>query len=1283
MGQQIEINVHNSLNTNTISEDIRTFTDNAAPSLQNTGIERDGGVTNIYETIETYGTAGDHFITEDGNVLQSVVSGDTRLISVDNRQIGITSAYGIQSRVQIPGVDDACISSTGTYLTAAIKGSAIEVNEYSAVQVLLNTRTTTFSDLSTVAPFITSISIVRYNGIKFADSLEFALRMGNQVLLIKESTPTQTIMKAINQMDLLGGVGPINSICVWSGCLVVGGYLGRVSSYDGKAWKFYDGSGSGTGPYSDGTPTGGVAIISMTNFISAVENVEYLVVASINYIASYTQQIGWNAYNKAGTGLWDNNTVVASTISTILFIPAYAGGLYANSDHKAALVVASTSGRIGFWEDATSWRIYSSGYGWANNATIVGAAGIYSLGRCLNNNSETTLIAAGSSGRLGSIRAGGGHVFTTKVYTDASSAPNPTNNGTAVSTDHILSMATLAEQSFVIAGSAGKVAHFYNGTWYNYNSAGGAGICVNNAAVVGAVAIYATVIIGTQVIFINSGGRIGSWDGSNFKNYDGTGTGTGIYVNNSLIGSTSGGMNYNNELAVFGLNPTTLYNLIYTIQSNNKTIPFYGAYTSPITSLLHGNMLENQSTIAYLYAYRYENGAYLINLTGNSRIGTTPYMCLVTSAFDGFNAITGQYAIPQIKNSKTRHIITRTASNGSSINLYTLIGYNDFTTFASVAAAYPPAPGSLVIDQTWAGFGGAEATAHVSTTKYSIYPQAVSTPNGFFALVQSQTNTLVNSFGKLTNNFGVAPSKNIELRVGVINGVMSFYSAAVLDGVSPDAMGTLITNLGEMDPDYTPDFQDDRILYKYNGNFVYVVLGKTLTGNVFQKISPKLYKINSISPLNIFSAIDQKLHVGSSDYHGQMVFESAAASATTATNVASVLSGAITNNPLAEGIFSNSIDVGNKLCYIANPTSANISLIGYRIPYGYQTIKEMISTYISDVYSFSTANDGSELVLTSPSNPLYVEDTRLPVQIGATYGEGVVNTGTQTIFLVKNYDGYTIGNEAKGLYTVFQLFGTIYLFDGNTIYQASLTGDVYSGLTEIAPATGLSFIASTPTQAYFLSAFDNSIYVFTGGRSLTKFQRLSQMAAVTGGIYSARDNALLLETASTFIWVRDDIVTQNNKAAAQTALKLYDTTKGIYIGNDSYNWRYSYASLGGSSTVVPLTWQSSYYGQGNNQKSVLSGFMATIYSPGKSAQTIQVGTESFDELAHYSDLKGITITPSDYSSGNYVRLRIQPMTQRALGTSIKLVIPAKSILVDLVAEFADDAKGIVSGNKTA
>ena len=1285
---KFEVNLKNSLNTDTISEDVRAFADTTAPVLQNTGIERDGGVTNIYETVESYGTTGDHFITEDGNILESVVSGDQRLISVDGRQIGITSAYGVQSRQAFQGVDDSCITTTGTVLTAAVKGAGIQVNEYSATGTLLNTRTTTFTNLAAVLQFFTSLSIIRYQGIKFADSLEFALRLGDQVFILKESTPAQVIGNTLKASRVLG-TGTANVLIVLGKYLVVAGTSGRVSSFDGSSWRYYDGTGSGLGPYNNGTITNGSDITAVDIFYSTSSNTPYIVFgAYAGQVASWSATGGWNAYNKAGTGLWNNSAVVAGDrISSVRYVIASNGTRY--------LVVAGSLGKIGSYTEAGGWVLYTAAAGLRDNNTLLGGQAVVSVISIVNASSETCVLVGGNSGRMGCLRLLAG-VWTTYIYTTAYNGLYPTDNATIVGADNIISLTVWGTNDVIIASSIGRVGMIKSYVKYLYNGAGGAGVCINNTTACPGI-MSAAIYNSLYVVF--GAGRYASWDSATgWKNYNGTGPGSSIiYADYSAdqsyfgFGTTAALVQYMGYMVVLCLFPYNNFVTdasINTITSENIVARFY-IYGTAVS--YNFSLIPRGSPIIYLYVYKYENGDYYIGFTGSTKpyywADTLPQVGIFDPTANRIYGIVGTYAIPQVKNGKTRHIISGTPQyTGTQLQILGLCGYTDFNAFSAIEL-YPDVPqvlGSIL--HTVLGFDYADVTFKLAASATNIYnysSQFSASPTDLCQVLQSQTDTNINAYGKITNGLAVVPSKGIELRVGFINGVMAFYSAAVLDGVGADAMGALVTNVGEIDTTYTPDFQDDRILYRYNGQLFYIVLSKTLTGNVFQKIGEKVYKINSISPLNILSMVDQKLHVGSSDYHGQMIFESTAAPATTATNVASVLAGTITGDPLAENIYSNSIDVGDKLCYITSPTAANISVVGYRIPYGWQSIQEMISTYIADTYAFSTANDGSELVLTDPNNPVYVPDTRLPVAIGLQYFNGTVTNGQQTIFLSPNYDGYELGNEAKGLYVAFQLYGTVYLYDGVTIYQATLTNGIYGGKVEIAPAVGMSFISSTPTQAYFLSSFDNSVYVFNGGRALTKFQRLTQMPAILKGMYSTRDNSLLLETATSFIWVRDDIVTTNLKSAAQTSLVLYDTTQGLRIGNDGSNWRYTYLPYSGASTVVPLVWQSSYFGAENLNKSNVKQIMATIYSPLRETQTIGVEVSGFDERQRYSQKETWPITVADYSTSGYVRVKIAPVTQKTLGQSVTLTIPKKSVISDVMFEYEEDAKATVTDNRTA
>ena len=81
----LEVNIRQSLNTDTIREDFKTFDAEEAGLLENTGIERDGGITNLYETKETYTEAGDYIFTTDGKKISLVDSAtdDYKIVNVE------------------------------------------------------------------------------------------------------------------------------------------------------------------------------------------------------------------------------------------------------------------------------------------------------------------------------------------------------------------------------------------------------------------------------------------------------------------------------------------------------------------------------------------------------------------------------------------------------------------------------------------------------------------------------------------------------------------------------------------------------------------------------------------------------------------------------------------------------------------------------------------------------------------------------------------------------------------------------------------------------------------------------------------------------------------------------------------------------------------------------------------------------------------------------------------------------------------------------------------------
>jgi len=1836
---KFEVNIRNSINTDTIEQDFKSFEDASAPMLVNTGIERDGGVTNLYETENTYSEAGQYVITEDGKTISIVNSStpDYKTIKIDGKSIGQASSYGVEYQFAVEGVEDVFLDSS-SYVTCTLIDNVITVSEYDYTQTLLNTRQVTFTNLSDVLKFYTSLSFVRYNGMKYADSLEWALRLGDQVVILKESDTGVTIAKALQSTTALGS-SAINASIVYNNQLIVAGVSGKVASFDGSAWKNFDGSGTGTGIFNSGDATLGVVGSNNINCLAnySYGGVSYLVVGGASgRIGSYngTSWIIWSS-----GGVVSNNATVISTdnVTAMLQVGEY-------------LIIAGSAGKIGSWNGRTAAFVNYNVAGVSDNATLIGAVSINAMTVWTDPDGYPTLVVAGAGGKVGSMKITGGvnwanvsspfytlkasfgngkfvmlQTNTRNIYSsldgvsfsiisqlpsiistsntrinfgnglfiafssnDRDFATSPDgitwttysypveystgysfgdygngiylfqngtnilytsdfvdwNSSTIVSTDSfspatygnglwvsadstnntnacatspdgitwtVRTMAYTAQLTkpvyanniwispsaninfcytspdgitwtqrtmpsnydwsscvwanglFVMAkNSTTSIATSPDGiTWtartsttnvnLNFGLAYGNGVVLqyaisgtgtlsmsysqsdqstksifsvastpayptNNATVIGANAINAMTVFDSQLVVAGDGGRVGSFGGYGWANYNQTTAnmlqtvvkadgspgsigwlsvtygnglfvavanttsttagiatspdgniwtfqtttapgggwrsvtygnglfvalaqtnsttagiatspdgniwtfqtttapggswysitygnglfvavafttsttagiatspdgitwtfrtttapggnwlsvtygnglfvavafttsttagiatspdgniwtfqtttapggswysityGNGLFVAVAFTTSTTAGIatspdgniwtfqtttapggvwrsvTYGNGLfvALAQTNSTTagiatspdgniwtfqtttapggswrsvgygngkfiltlssasqwysmyLLKVAYTdnatvIGSNNinsiqaigdtlaiggvggrlgsfdalaqKTLYTAGtglssnamiigandintmvdynsqlivsgatSTTNSITEAgvytpfyseggaVTANLLTGFNSLGYLYTYRYENGLYLINLTGNS-VGKAYTLDNATKAINTLNC---RFAIPQVSNNLTRHIITTTDQSGrniydgSSIKATGLVGYTDFATYSGTVV-YPPAPyvlGNGNVLQSQAGFGYTDFTFRLTSSATNIYnyvPQFQSSVTGLYQVVQGNTNTLINAYGKLTNNLGVTPSKPFEFRVGWTNGVQSYISTALLDGIASDSLGTIITNVGEFDDTYTPMWKDDdKIVYLYNNKLIITKIGTNIVDRV-QRVDTNIYKLNSISPLNIIDPSDNTLRLGSIDYNNRMLFSSTVAP-TVSTKIASFI----------QGKYSNSIDTGDKLVTILNPTSTNIEVIGYRIPVVATSVNEYsVDTYFNDIYSYSTLNDGSELIVSSRVDTVYAPTTILPVSLGVEYKSGTAQVAGITTFLKPEYDGYSIGNDIVGNYDSFLLFGQTYLFDGNTIFAAQIdvANGIFSSKTPVTSAVGLVHIATTPTEAYFRSNFDNSIYTFEGGRNLNKFKRMNQMPFINSGLFSTVDNSLVLDTDTSFIWVRDGVVTETPKKASQTSLKYYDTVNGIIIGNDQKNWKYTYYKES-NSTVVPLSLQTPYFGFNLNEKSILANWVVTIYNENKDQVEITGTSYVIDsDVSRIQNVKW-TINPKDYNDGGYARVRLQPQYQRSLGTSLKLDTNDKIIVVSVLPEF--------------
>jgi hypothetical protein len=631
------------------------------------------------------------------------------------------------------------------------------------------------------------------------------------------------------------------------------------------------------------------------------------------------------------------------------------------------------------------------------------------------------------------------------------------------------------------------------------------------------------------------------------------------------------------------------------------------------------------------------------------------------------------------------------------------VGYTSAGVYSGTATFYGIALAAITatVSNPITGPGYSECTFTRSDTGANIYYYYASpfahNVAAYFLSAQNNTATPINGYGKLSDIFNTTTGANVvnlvSWRIVFINGQQSFISAAPI-GTTWDCIGVPITNVGEMDDSFLPIVNDDgaatsNILYRYQGNLYYVKITSTAT-HTLQKVSDDIYMVNSLSALNAISVMNKRLVTGTTDYNGRLIYQTVAAAA-----------GTFQNDSLIQGRYSNSVDPGVKIS-TQQITFFNMGIRlfcpGIDAPSFWDRFNDYAINYYEEDTSVGTfPYIGSFIAYAIPVflsdfvGLTYVPDTRLPFGMGYPFQERTMQTEVETIFtgvgvvgsadINFNYLGYELGNDSPAIYLSFVLFGQTFLFDGNNIWFASFTGSLFSGRgsSPVCPATGMVLIATSPTEVFFLSSFDDSLYSFDGGRALRKVKRMNDLRnssgaveAVINGVFSVRDNSLLLQTASTFVWIRDSIVTQNNKKANQTTIALYDTVNGATIANNTLKWIYSFLSLS-ASTVVPLTWQSPYLGVTTNRLGVITAFFVTLFSLVKAGITVNIIVDGFDQESAWHEDHPFTIQPGDYDSLGFWRsARVVPDHTLTLGVSVGTKITGYATINRVEVELTPD-----------
>lgn len=727
--------------------------------------------------------------------------------------------------------------------------------------------------------------------------------------------------------------------------------------------------------------------------------------------------------------------------------------------------------------------------------------------------------------------------------------------------------------------------------------------------------------------------------------------------------------------------------------------------------------------------------SYMITSTG----GSAPYT-------NTNNAATYSWAVMQSRKGYNRVIASGqyNTNPATTANLINFLGYFDFTA-SYTGSTIPSNSVTNTLDLTAQPAASTYAYVDLVHTDYHHYYSGYDSPGSLTTLFTDTPNSSgsLNGYGRLsfanTTDFG---GKNpFEFRLNVFKNYgtgsttypespqfVSVGSPYGKDGKC--AIGVPLSAVGEFDPSFGPQIGAnwDTVCWRWNQVY-YIAKISTSPNKPIQKITSNLYKINSISPINVVNVASKSLVLGSNDYTSSFIMTGGTLSGTSfgSANIA-------WNNQSQTA--ANSIDLGGVAFFnTGSPTPAPLSAF---IP----TIHQGSAYYFVNFYSGTAATpatitlnsvwraDGQAVtgtsLLTGFQNQLsalgttYIANTALvPLPLGVRYqgytigtnssatssafGETYLTAGYQGTTLTSEWDGYILGNQLAMNSVSFALFNVPYLFDGKYIYRLTINnGGVQVPLTTMARADGLVYMTTSSNVAFFFDPFDNSIWAFDGGATLSKIKRLDGFGAIQNGNFSPYENTLLVNTENSLVTMRDGIWSAIPKSALMTpdglesSMRLYDTTVGTVFGNSFNWWRYQYYNPDATGVTTPITGftqtvstvglniQTGFIGPNTNRRMVLNAVVFEVYNSARTQTDLNVTIYGYDQDGSYTQqIQKISVPPSKWVLGGMYRHRVQPKNDRILAASFQLQCSTPVRLYGLSYHWMPEVQAINQGNQSS
>ena len=288
--------------------------------------------------------------------------------------------------------------------------------------------------------------------------------------------------------------------------------------------------------------------------------------------------------------------------------------------------------------------------------------------------------------------------------------------------------------------------------------------------------------------------------------------------------------------------------------------------------------------------------------------------------------------------------------------------------------------------------------------------------------------------------------------------------------------------------------------------------------------------------------------------------------------------------------------------------------------------------------------NGGNIVLNVPLK-IYFETTSfniIYVYQDETYYQ-LMTLNSEVLFL------YAYGTGINNISYLFCLQGNTYIIQNNIINSCAIQNNVISNVIALISCEGLKYLGATLDVAYFYSEANKNILVFTGDRRLSILTEFNGITRVYKSGYSVPFSTFFILTNIGLICISDKGYIYILDEDVYTDFVLYTT--GINLLSDSWD----FYSIYNEGDRVKIKAQTSFYGFGNNQVTIIDTWYVRLYADEAFNGSIKLKVTSLTNKGTESEETEILINKDmfDPITHSYY-LRYQPQLQRGIGLSLSI-----------------------------